>query len=121
MDPKSSPWFECYADMPGNPLTKRLALEIKRSIALTVGHLHCLWSQVNQHKPTGDLTGMRHWEIERWAQWSGPPGYFVEGLETVGLLLRVEGELLLCDWKGRPHPSIYPKPMNRDDKTEWSY
>ena len=117
----SAPWFECYSGMPGSPLIVTLATELNRSIPLTVGHLHCLWHRVNQVRPTGDLSDKSSKEIEEWAQWQGPPGHFVQALEQVRLLLRVDDEVLLCDVRGRPHPSLYPKPMKLDYREERDY
>ena len=119
MPKNACPWFECHPDLSQNRLNTALGIELNRSVPLTVGHLHCLWRKVNELRPTGDLTSLDDREIEEWAQWQGPPGHFVAALERARLLLRVDGEVLLCDYRGRPHPSIYPKPMTRDGRQGW--
>ncbi len=121
MPQNSAPWFGCYPDLLENQMAIALGIELNRSLPLTVGHLHCLWNKCNEVRPTGDLTDKSNREIEEWAQWQGPPGHFVQALERVRLLLRVDDEVLLCDARGRPHPSIYPKPMKRDDREERGY
>jgi hypothetical protein len=103
--------------MPGNPKTIELAKKLNRSIPLTVGHLHCLWDKANILRADGDLTGLFGWEIEQWAQWSGPDHHFIDALETTGFIRRAGSRRFLCDWKGRIHPSFEKTVIQREGGT----
>ncbi len=93
------PWIESHQELRNHPKTKRLARELKISVAAAIGHLHCLWWWATDYAPDGDLTEYEDWEIADAAFYEGKnTEKFKDALIFVGFLDNINGRLLLHDW-----------------------
>lgn len=93
------PWIESHQELRNHPKTKRLARELRISVAAAIGHLHCLWWWATDYAPDGDLTEYEDWEIADAAYYEGKNiEKFKDALIFAGFLDNTEGRLLLHDW-----------------------
>lgn len=94
------PWIESHQELRNHPKTKRLARELKISVAAAIGHLHCLWWWATDYAPDGDLTEYEDWEIADAAYYEGKNiDKFKDALIFSGFLDNTEGgRLILHDW-----------------------
>ena len=94
------PWIESHQELRNHPKTKRLARELKISVAAAIGHLHCLWWWATDYAPDGDLTEYEDWEIADAAYYEGKnTAKFKDALIFAGFLDNTEqGRLILHDW-----------------------
>ena len=49
-------WIESHQELRHHYKTKRLARELKVTVAAAIGHLHCLWWWAIDFAPDGDLS-----------------------------------------------------------------
>lgn len=93
------PWIESHQELRNHPKTKRLARELRISVAAAIGHLHCLWWWATDYAPDGDLTEYEDWEIADAALYEGKnTEKFKDALIFAGFLDNTDGRLLLHDW-----------------------
>ena len=93
------PWIESHQELRNHPKTKRLARELRISVAAAIGHLHCLWWWATDYAPDGDLTEYEDWEIADAALYEGKnTEKFKDALIFAGFLDNINGRLLLHDW-----------------------
>ena len=93
------PWIESHQELRNHPKTKRLARELKITVAAAIGHLHCLWWWATDYAPDGDLTEYEAWEIADAAYYEGKnTEKFKDALIFAGFLDNTNGRLILHDW-----------------------
>lgn len=93
-------WIESHQELRHHYKTKRLARELKVTVAAAVGHLHFLWWWAVEFAPDGDLTKFDDYEIADAIGYNGKdPSKARAALISAGFLDNSEcGALTIHDW-----------------------
>ena len=77
-------WYRRDDALAEHPKTKRVKRLLGCRLVEAVGWIDLFHSRVNQHRITGDLSGLNAQDIEDWVEWDGEPGALYEALCSAG-------------------------------------
>lgn len=93
-------WIESHQELRHHYKTKRLARELKVTVAAAIGHLHCLWWWAIDFAPDGDLSKFDDYEIADAIGYEGKdPTKAKAALISAGFLDNSDtGTVTIHDW-----------------------
>ena len=93
-------WIESHQELRHHYKTKRLARELKVTVAAAIGHLHCLWWWAIDFAPDGDLSKFDDYEIADAIGYEGKdPTKAKAALISAGFLDNSDtGTITIHDW-----------------------
>ena len=93
-------WIESHQELRHHYKTKRLARELKVTVAAAIGHLHCLWWWAIDFAPDGDLSKFDDYEIADAIGYEGKdPAKAKAALISSGFLdNNSDGAITIHDW-----------------------
>ena len=93
-------WIESHQELRHHYKTKRLARELKVTVAAAIGHLHCLWWWAIDFAPDGDLSKFDDYEIADAIGYEGKdPAKAKAALIFAGFLdNKNDGTITIHDW-----------------------
>lgn len=78
-------WIRVDASVRSDPELAQLAERVRLDEAKTLGHLVLVWCAVAEHRPNGNISGIKPSVIEKWAEWR-PASKNLRGVFGKGIL-----------------------------------